>query len=202
MRRYSICAVVALLLLGHQATAGGVVGGVSSIKGECTGVLGGRSEPLALRSTVVLQQEVATAPAARLEITFDDSTRLTMGERARLTIDEFVYSPGGKNRIAFAVTGAMRFVSAQGKPADSDVDIVTPVATIGVRGTDFWTGPIDGQFGVLLLEGAVVVTNPSGEVVLDEPGEGVNIAAPGAAPGLVTLWPQDKVARALAAVAF
>ena len=76
------------------------------------------------------------------------------------------------------------------------------MAEIGIRGTDFWTGPIDGQFGVLLLDGAVTVSNPAGVVVLDQPGEGTNIAGPDSAPGPVTQWPQQKVDRALAAVAF
>jgi hypothetical protein len=74
--------------------------------------------------------------------------------------------------------------------------------TLGVRGTDVWGGPIDRRYGVLLLEGVVEVTNAAGSVVLRTPGEGTNIAAPGTAPGAVTRWPGDKVARALATVSF
>jgi hypothetical protein len=86
--------------------------------------------------------------------------------------------------------------------ANADVTVTTPVATVGIRGTDFWGGPIDDQFGVLLIEGAVSVSNAAGEQVLDTPGEGTNIAAPGAAPGEITFWPQDKVTRAFATVTF
>jgi hypothetical protein len=81
--------------------------------------------------------------------------------------------------------------------------VVTPVATVGVRGTDFWAGPIDNQaLGVLLVEGAVSVSNRAGSQVLDQRGQGTNIATARSPPGPVTFWPQDKVNRALAAVAF
>ena len=191
----------ALLLFAAAAEAGSKVGGVTRLKGQCSGELDGRPAALAMRSDIFQEQIVSTKAAARLQITFEDTTLLTLGEKARLTIDRFVYDPK-RSRIRFAVTGAMRFVSAASKPAGARITVETPVATIGVRGTDFWAGPIDGQYGVLLLRGRVVVANPAGTAVLDEPGEGVNIAGPGAAPGPVTQWPRQKVRRALAAVAF
>lgn len=127
-----------------------------------------------------------------------------MGENARLVIDAFVYHPaGGIDRLIVSAAGPFRFVSASlpRRPA-STVRVETPVALIGVRGTDFWGGPIDGSYGVFLLEGAVTVSNSAGEAVLDEPGEGVNIDGLGVAPGPVTIWPEDKAARALATVTF
>jgi len=83
------------------------------------------------------------------------------------------------------------------------VAVTTPVATVGIRGTEFWGGPIDDQIlGVFLIDGAVTVTNALGEQVLDTPGQGTNISTPDAAPGAVTIWPADKVARAVATVTF
>jgi len=83
------------------------------------------------------------------------------------------------------------------------VSVTTPVANVGIRGTEFWGGPIDDQaLGVFLIEGSVRVSNAAGERILSQRGQGTNIATPGAAPGPVTLWPPDKVSRALAAVAF
>src|SRR6185369_17285301 len=113
----------------------------------------------------------------------------------------FVYDGGRTRVLTLAAVGALRFISAGNKPPGAAVTVSTPVVEIGVRGTDFWFGPIDGQFGVLLLTGAVTVSNAAGSVILDQPGEGTNIAGPGSAPGPVTQWPQQKVDRALAAVA-
>jgi hypothetical protein len=196
-----IVLLAALVFASSPALAGPEIGGVSRIAGSCRGELDGRVEALNMASPIALDQKITTAAASRLEITFDDKTKLTLGEHAQIRIDRFVYDPD-RSRVSIAVTGAMRFVSSAAKAGRSEVAIRTPVATVGVRGTEFWSGPIDGQYGFLLIEGAVVVSNPAGEAVLDEPGEGVSFAGPGAAPGAITQWPQGKVDRALAAVAF
>ena len=77
----------------------------------------------------------------------------------------------------------------------------TPVADIGVRGTEFWGGPIEGQYGVLLLGGKVTVSNQAGSVTLSAPGQGTDIPSPLDAPGAVKPWGTDKIARAVASVA-
>ena len=189
------------LALGSTAFAA-EVGEVDRTQGLCYGTVGTETQALAPGAPIQFEQTVATEAGARLELLFLDDTKLTLGENAKLRIDRFVYAPRTtRTSVRLAAVGAFRFVSGA-RGGDSDVAIVTPVATIGVRGTDFWAGPIDGAYGVLLLEGAVDVANGAGSATLDEPGEGVNIAGPGAAPGAVTQWPQDKVSRALAAVAF
>ena len=203
MRLFVGSAALALLAaLAAPAEAGPAIGGVSRVAGGATGTIDGATETLENAATIFLDEIVATEAAARLEITFEDATQLTLGERAQVRIDRFVYDGGQTRRMTIAATGALRFVSSLQKASGAEISVRTPVATIGIRGTDFWAGPIDGAFGVLLVEGEVVVSNAAGEAVLDEPGEGVNIAGPDAAPGNVTQWPQEKVGRALAAVAF
>jgi hypothetical protein len=70
-----------------------------------------------------------------------------------------------------------------------------------VRGTEFWGGPIEGQYGVLLLEGEVTVSNQAGSVTLSAPGQGTDIPSPLDPPGAVKPWGADKIARAVASVA-
>jgi hypothetical protein len=36
--------------------------------------------------------------------------------------------------------------------SDTKIGVTTPVAALAVRGTEFWAGPIDGQYGVLCLQ--------------------------------------------------
>jgi hypothetical protein len=143
---------------------------------------------------------VSTGEAARLEVNFTDNTLLTLGEKAKLTLDKYVFS----GTIKFGVIGAFRFLSGQvSKLASSDVSVTTPAATVGIRGTEFWGGPIDDQaLGVFLIEGAVSVSNAAGEQILSQPGQRTNIATPGAAPRPVPFWPPDKVTRAIATVTF
>jgi ferric-dicitrate binding protein FerR (iron transport regulator) len=201
--------VIAVTLLsgfaGSQAGAQGAIGAVSRIQGQASGTHGGATRVLGLNASVFLNDVILTDEGARLEVTLTDNTRLTLGEKAKLTLDTYLFNPGaGRGTIKFGVVGAFRFVSGQvSKVASADVSVTTPFATIGIRGTEFWCGPIDDQvLGVFLIEGVVSVSNAAGEQILSQPGQGTNIATPGAAPGPVTFWPSDKVNRALATVAF
>jgi len=202
--------VIAAMLLftgfaGGQAAAQQAIGAVSRIQGEARGTHNGATEALRVRSSVFANDVVATGQAARLEVTFTDGTKLTLGEKAELTLDTYVFDPAaGRGTIKLGVVGAFRFISGQAsKLASADVSVTTPVANLGIRGTEFWGGPIDDQaLGVFLVEGVVSVSNPAGQQTLSQPGQGTNIAAPGAAPGPVTFWPQAKVNRAIATVTF
>jgi hypothetical protein len=200
-----IAAMFCVGLAAGTAPAQEAIGTVSRIQGDASGTRGGATQALGLNASVLVNESVSTGASARLEITFKDNTRLTLGENARLTLDRYIFNPATKRRmVRLKVVGAIRFIS--GKAANlarSDVRVTTPVASVGVRGTDFWAGPIDDQaLGVFLMEGAVRVSNAAGAQTLDRPGQGTNIAAPGAAPGPVTLWPQAKIDRAMATVAF
>jgi hypothetical protein len=201
--------IVALMLLscfaGGQAAAQEAIGAVSRIQGEASGTRGTTTQALGANASVFQGEVVSTGDGTRLEITFKDKTRLTLSDKVKLTLDSYVFNrAAGIGRIKFEVAGAFRFFSGRlSKLARHDVNVTTPAANIGIRGTDFWAGPIDNQaLGVLLINGAVIVSNAAGTQTLNRPGQGTNIATPGAAPGPVTFWPADKVSRALATVTF
>ena len=161
-------AIIAMTLLsgfaGGQVAAQETIGTVSRIQGEASGTRGGATRALGLNSSVIPNEFVSTGAAARLEVTFKDNTRLTLGENAKLTLDKYVFNPAaGRGTIRFRLVGAFRFFRQVSKLARSDVSVTTPVATIGIRGTEFWGGPIDDQsLGVFLIEGAVRVSNAAG----------------------------------------
>jgi hypothetical protein len=209
MSRRMLRALIALTLFscfaGGQAAAQEAIGAVSRIQGGASGTRGGATQALGPNASVFPNEIVSTAEGTRLEITFRDNTRLTLSEKAKLTLDNYIFNrTAGLGTIKFEVAGAFRFLSGRvSKLAKSDVSVTTPVANIGIRGTEFWAGPIDDQaLGVFLINGAVTVSNAAGTQTLSQTGQGTNIAAPGAAPGPVTLWPSDKVNRALATVTF
>ena len=84
------------------------------IQGEAHGTRGGTTRTLGLNAPVFLNETVSTGEAARLEVTFIDDTRLTVGEKAKLTLDTYVFDPAaGSGTIKFGVAGALRFVSAR-----------------------------------------------------------------------------------------
>jgi hypothetical protein len=122
---------------GGHAAAQEAIGAVSRIQGEANGTRGGATRALGLNAPVFLNEIVSTGDGARLEVTFADDTRVTVGEKAKLTLDTFVFDPAaGNGAIKFGVTGALRFVSGKlTKLASSDVSVTTGVATLGIRGT-------------------------------------------------------------------
>jgi hypothetical protein len=206
LRRLVVIAVTVIsgFIVG-QAAAQEAIGAVSRIQGEADGTRDGASRALGLNASVFLNEVVSTGDRARLEVTFTDNTRLTLGEKAKLRLDRYVFDPAaGRGIIKFGVVGAIRFLSGQvSKLKSSNVSVTTPVATVGVRGTEFWAGPIDNQaLGVLLIEGSVSVSNSAGRQILIRRGQGTNIVRRGAAPGPVTFWPPGKINRAIAAVTF
>ena len=194
------------LFLPNGAMAAAIVGTVARLKNDASLMRVASVHALQPGASVELNDQLRTGVQSRLEVDLRDETKITLGAKAKITVDRFVYDPDrSKGGMTVNVLkGAFRFVSGSiGKSGDKDIVAKTEFGIIGVRGTDFWGGPIDGAFGVLLLEGAVEVTTPGGSVVLDEPGAGTTIGLQrDAAPGARTTWPNEKVQRAFATVAF
>ncbi len=87
--------MIALLLAlpCGEALAQEAIGTVSRVQGEASGILGGTTLPLTPNGSVFLNEVLSTGEAARLEVTFTDSTRLTLGENAKLTLGTYVFNP-------------------------------------------------------------------------------------------------------------
>jgi hypothetical protein len=145
---------------------------------------------------VHMKDELRTGAGARLQVTFRDNTVLTLGENARLVIDRYVYEPGSGigETVLQAAAGAFRFATGR------MVLVVTPVAQIGVRGTEFWGGPIDGAYGVFLIEGEITVTTQGGSIALAGAGQATDLPSALDPPGAPSPWPAEKIVRAVDSV--
>jgi len=156
---------------------------------------------------VHMSDQLRTGPDARLQVTFVDDTVLTLGENARVVVDRYVYNPGeGTGEVALTATrSALRFTTGKfNQLREKSITVTTPVAALAVRGTDFWAGIVDYQYGVLLLKGKLNVSNSVAAVDL-LPGQGTDFVPSlkdPEAPGMPCEWKPDKVARALAQTDF
>lgn len=180
------------------------VGFVNKVENEAQIVSASQSTPAVVGTAVHLKDELRTGANARLQVTFRDDTVLTLGENASVVIDRYVFDPdkGVGETVMQATKGAFRFATGRMKElSDKKIAISTPVADIGVRGTEFWGGPLDAKYGVLLLSGEVSVSNQAGSVTLSAPGQGTDIPSPLDPPGAPAIWSADKVARAIETVA-
>jgi hypothetical protein len=169
------CIILSLALMSFiPVAAAQTVGSVSRVQNQAQ--IG--AKPAAVGTPVQMNDQLRTGANARLQVTFKDGTTLTLGENARVVVDRYVYNPNeGKGVMALQTTqGAIRLATGKlGKMRDRDVTVTTPAAALAVRGTEFWTGPIDGHDGALLLKGKVRVSNRGGAVLLSEPGQGTDI---------------------------
>jgi hypothetical protein len=173
------------------------------VENEAKIVAGDTVTPAKLGSPVHLRDELRTGPEGRLRVTFRDDTVLTLGENASVVIDRYVYDPVqnvGETLIQ-TTKGAFLFASGRIKGlTQHKITVAAPVAEIGVRGTQFWGGPLD-KYGVLVLEGEITVSNEAGNVTLSGAGQGTDISSPLDPPGEVKAWSREKIARAVATVA-
>ncbi|HEX7533043.1 MAG TPA: FecR family protein [Methyloceanibacter sp.] len=179
------------------------VGSVAKVENQASIVASSAAKPAVVGASVHMKDELRTGANGRMQVTFLDDTELTLGENANVVIDRYVYDPDKGNGEAMLQTtkGAFRFAAGRIKELkENTILITTAFADIAVRGTAFWAGPIDGKYGVLLLQGEVAVSNQAGSVTLSKAGEGTNIDSPLDAPGAPSIWPEAKAALALEAV--
>jgi len=168
------------------------------------------STPAAEGTPVKMNDVLRTGIGARLQVTFRDDTTLTLGENARVVVDNYVFNPNTStgSMVLDASIGAFRFTTGRiGQMRNKNVTVNTPQAALAVRGTDFWGGIIDHQYGVVLLSetGRVEVGNSLGSVLLSTQNQGTLFepALKGVvAPGPATIWTPEMIAHALSSVSF
>ena len=166
--------VCLLSAFNGRAIAASAVGKVTQVQNQAQ--VGGRTA--AVGTPVYMNDQLRTGANARLKITFSDGSDLTLGENARVVIDQFVYNPNkSKGAVVLsAAQGAVRFAGGKiENMQEKKVLVNTPSAALAVRGTHFWAGPIDGQYGVLLEQGRLNVSNQRGAVTLSRSGQGTDI---------------------------
>jgi len=166
--------VCVLLPFNSRAMAAGQVGTVTQVQNQAQ--VGSRTAVVG--TPVYMNNQLRTGANARLKITFSDGSDLTLGENASVVVDQFVYNPSkSKGAVVLsAAQGAFRFAGGKIEGMqEKKVVVNTPSAALAVRGTHFWAGPIDGQYGVLLLQGRLNVSNQKGAVTLSRSGQGTDI---------------------------
>jgi hypothetical protein len=189
---------------GAQAADFEVIGNATRLKPEAGARLEGAERVLAVGADLHRDEQVWTAAGGRLDIKFADGSSVTLGENARMLLDEFVLpeSGGSGSQVLRSITGALRFVGGavdQSEPGATR--ILTPIATMTVRGTEFFAGPIDGAYGVFVFDGRVDVATSAGSVTLNR-GEGTTVSRSTVAPTPPIAWGAAKIARAEALVGY
>ncbi len=131
------------VLLSIQSYAAESIGGVIESSGAPGSILRETGEQLQadIDTDIASYDEVETQNG-RLKLQFVDETQVSLTEHTYMLIDEYVYDPDpSKSKMALNfVQGTARFATGGlGLVPKENIQIQTPTATIGIRGTDCQT---------------------------------------------------------------
>ena len=129
-----------------QPAADAPVGSVASVAGGASDFRNGAPVTRLKTGDGILKGDLLqTDPDGSLAVTFDDETTFRLGPSATLAVSDFLFEAGGsKNSALFnVVRGSAAFVASL-VAKTGDMKIVTPTATLGIRGT---TGLIEVPSG-------------------------------------------------------
>jgi hypothetical protein len=153
-----------LCLFGASVLAQGaeVAGSVSFAIGDAT-ILGsdGKSAPAARGVSVEAGQTLLTGATGHIHVRMVDGAFISVRPQSKLRIEEYHYDAAtpANNRIKFVLEqGVARSVTGRaGEAAKESYRLNTPLAAIGIRGTDFVVQAAADVTRVTVQSGAVVM---------------------------------------------
>jgi hypothetical protein len=142
------------------------VGLVVALKGNTLILRDNKTLNAVLKDRIFFRDTLETKEASRAKMLFRDDSLLTLAEKTRLNIREYLTAEGRrKGRSVFdLVDGKVRSLVGA-----NEFEIRTPTVVVAARGTYFitWTGIEDGVpvSGITVLEGIVEVRNINPAIV-------------------------------------
>jgi len=170
------------------------IGQIETLEGSVSAVRAdGTATPLKVGDPVFQGDVIRTSDDANVGITFKDESAFSLDENGEIILDEMVYDPdtGEGSFTTSLASGVFSFVSGQIAKSNPDAMVLsTPVATIGIRGTQ---GVLHqsrgGELKAALLEepggftGELILTNSAGSLILNQPNQYSAILSFDATPG-------------------
>lgn len=166
--RLKIITLIILLILtsyGIVPAAQDEVGKVAAIKGNALIDRDKKKIKAKVKEGVLLRDTVSTLEGSMVKMRFIDDSILTLGEKSRVIIKEFVYSKGKEGKSIFnLLDGKMKSIVGKTK-----FEVRTPTAVAAARGTviAFEVGMKDKKnfTTILCLEGEVVVNSANVNII-------------------------------------
>lgn len=161
---------------------------VVRLKGTVTGQMGtGPEQTLRAGDTVKQGTTISTGQNSNVVLRFDDGQVVALKSLSRFTIESYRYDakdPGAGQMIMSLLSGGMRAITGLVANTNrSSFALKTPVATIGIRGTDFLTVLSQGLYNKLNA-GSISVTSSQGTQVFAA-GQYVFTASPAVLPASI-----------------
>jgi hypothetical protein len=139
----------------------------------------GHEEQNARKADELVQDEaLRTAGESSIAVRFVDGSELNVEERSEMVLSDYVFDGAASRGLINLNDGLFHFTSND-RP-DQGIQLKTPVATIGVRGTEFLVH-VDGDDATIIdiLSGAVEAKpNGTGKAVTCVGGQSILVASP------------------------
>lgn len=149
------------------ASATESVAKVALVVGDAVRILpSGQRLPLRLGSELLEQDRVSTGKDALVMLVFSDQGRMALRPETELIIRSYHVDPSGADtKLDFElVRGTVRQISGQGAKLQPErYRLNTPIAAIGVRGTDFLARVDQNKVQTYVHEGSIVLLPPSSD---------------------------------------
>lgn len=130
--------VLALLVFGFPAFAAQPAGHLIDLKGEVSVTTGGQAGPGQFKQALFVGDVVETKKSGTAKILFLDDTLLALKENSKVQISAFLFDAKAKKRqtVIEGFFGKIRAVVGKFLGEDQPVQIKTPTAVAGIRGSD------------------------------------------------------------------
>ena len=149
--------------------AQGAQGYVQEVSGTVTGQVGtGRAASVSRGQTLPNNATITTGPRSYAVLKFEDGTAVLLKENTSFQVQNYTYNakaPENSNAIFNLLRGGLRMVTGLVTSRNREaLKVGTPLATIGIRGTEF-VAELTNPLYVQVINGVISVTNGAGTVL-------------------------------------
>ena len=150
-----LAVIVCVLMFFTNGALAETVGRTTSVKANAKAERSGAEKVLAGGEEVVENETLKTDHSGNVHLKFIDETQLTVGPASTVKLDKFVFNPNHRAHefVLTAARGVFRFTT--GLSDHRAYQVETPVAVIGVRGTQFALGLERNRGTIIVTQGVV-----------------------------------------------
>jgi hypothetical protein len=163
--------LLALLTLGGGAVHAQTVGEVSLVLGRAYLKTGDQEQTIRAGTRIQVSDQIITEANGHVHIRFVDEALVSVRPDSLLEIQRYDYNPQSPSQSSIKLNlmeGITRSISGEGaRAARERFRMNTPIAAIGVRGTDFVVSASGQSMRALVNEGAIVVAPFSSDCLAD-----------------------------------
>jgi hypothetical protein len=161
-RAYQVCYVIAAVAAFGGATHAAGIATVTDVVNEGYRTPPGHEEQTAKRTDELVQNEVLrTEEESTIQVKFVDGSQLSVEQSSEMVLSYYVYDGSASAGLINLNDGLFHFTSNGSN--DQGVTLKTPVATIGVRGTEFLVHVDKSDATIIDVLSGTVEAKPNGK---------------------------------------